>query len=90
MTKAFTLLKHKDVHVGWRVCGQDGKPDATGTYLCFLMDEDDEVIAAVMDWAEEREGFTLTFPQPVPFGVGVIAYHRIESPVTMIERTRPN
>ena len=90
MTKVFNLLQHKGVHVGWKVCAQDGAPDSSGTYLCFLMDEAEDVIPAVMDWVEDRGGFSLTFPQPIPYGIGVIAYHRIESPVVMIERTRPN
>lgn len=75
----------------WQLCAVDGEPKENGTYLVFVTDEEgSKPDTAVMDWDVDRKTFVLSFPQTLEDGVGVIAYHQIESPLLIAERALAN
>lgn len=89
MAKVFSLVERADVTATWRVAALDGPPKRSGSYVCFLMDEQDRVTTAVMDWVAHRKAFIAPFEQDLNANMGVIAYHEIESPA-MLLRSKPN
>lgn len=75
----------------WKLCAIDGEPTENGCYIVFLTDDaGGNPSTAIMDWDVERKTFVLSFPQAIAEGVGVIAFHQIESPLMIAERATAN